>query len=83
MTAMPTRAGAANTAPDPLAIIEWLSGDECHELDDAGLIAELGRRLRKAGLPIDRLTLHLLWKFMTAKSRSRLRAASSAARSKR
>ncbi|WP_218578155.1 adenylate/guanylate cyclase domain-containing protein [Vineibacter terrae] len=42
-----------------LEIIEWLSGDECHELDDAGLIAGLGRRLRSAGLPIDRLSLHL------------------------
>src|SRR5450432_1811181 len=40
-------------------VIEWLIGDECHELDDAGLIAGLGRRLRAAGLPIDRLTLHL------------------------
>src|ERR1700733_1895007 len=59
MTAMPIRAGAANTCLYPLAVIEWLSGDECHELDDAGMIAEFGRRLRKAGLPIDRLTLHL------------------------
>jgi adenylate cyclase len=59
MTAMSIRAGAANTTLDPLAVIEWLSGDECHELDDAGLIAELGRRLREAGLSIDRLTLHL------------------------
>lgn len=40
-------------------VIEWLIGDECHELDDAGLIAGLGRRLRAAGLPLDRLTLHL------------------------
>ena len=40
-------------------LIEWLAGDECHELDDAGLAAGLGRRLRTAGLPIDRLTLHL------------------------
>jgi adenylate cyclase len=42
-----------------LGVIEWLTGNECHELDDAGLIAGLGRRLRAAGLPIDRLTLHL------------------------
>lgn len=41
------------------ALIEWLAGDECHELDDAGLAAGLGQRLRGAGLPIDRLTLHL------------------------
>ena len=40
-------------------LIEWLAGDECHELDDAGLAAGFGRRLRAAGLPIDRLTLHL------------------------
>src|SRR5260370_27350660 len=42
-----------------LAIVEWLSGNECHDLDDAGLIAGLGRRLRAAGLPVDRLSLHL------------------------
>jgi adenylate cyclase len=59
MTVMLARTCAANIILDPLAVIEWLSGDECHELDDAGLIAEFGRRLRKAGLPIDRLTLHL------------------------
>jgi adenylate cyclase len=40
-------------------VIEWLAGDECHEVDDPGLIAGLARRLRAAGLPIDRLTLHL------------------------
>src|SRR6266404_3940958 len=40
-------------------IIEWLAGNECHELDDAGLVAGLGRRLQGAGLPVDRLTLHL------------------------
>lgn len=40
-------------------VIEWLTGDECHELDDAGLVAGLGRRLRAAGLPLDRLALHL------------------------
>jgi adenylate cyclase len=42
-----------------LAIVEWLSSNECHELDDAGLIAGLGRRLRAAGLPVDRISLHL------------------------
>ena len=42
-----------------LDVVEWLSSDDCHELDDAGLIAGLGHRLRAAGLPIDRLTLHL------------------------
>jgi adenylate cyclase len=42
-----------------LDVIEWLAGNDCHELDDAGLIAALGQRLRLIGLPIDRLTLHL------------------------
>jgi adenylate cyclase len=61
MTAMLTGAcrRARSGATDALGVIEWLSGDECHELDDAGLIAGLGRRLRAAGLPLDRLTLHL------------------------
>ncbi|WP_037148844.1 adenylate/guanylate cyclase domain-containing protein [Rhizobium freirei] len=43
-----------------LSLIEWLTGDECHALDEAGLISGLGRRLRALGLPIDRLTLHLM-----------------------
>jgi adenylate cyclase len=43
-----------------LSVIEWLSGDECHALDEAGLIASFGRRLRALGLPLDRLTLHLM-----------------------
>lgn len=46
-------------SPAIIEAIEWLTGDECHELDDAGLVAGLGRRLRAAGLPLDRLTLHL------------------------
>jgi adenylate cyclase len=50
----PSRARSAITG-----LVEWLAGDECHELDDAGLIAGLGRRLWMAGVPIDRLTLHL------------------------
>jgi adenylate cyclase len=40
-------------------IIDWLAGDECHELDDAKLAAELGRRLRATGLPLDHLGLYL------------------------
>jgi adenylate cyclase len=48
-------AGAASIAD----LIEWLAGDECHDLDDAGLAARVGSRLRAAGLPVDRLTLHL------------------------
>ena len=43
----------------PLHVIEWLASDECHHADDAGLIAGLGRQLRAAGLPIDRLVVHL------------------------
>lgn len=43
-----------------LAIIEWLSGDECHALDEAGLVSGLGRRLQALGLPVDRMTLHLM-----------------------
>jgi adenylate cyclase len=43
-----------------LSVLEWLSGDECHAVDEAGLIAGLGRQLRGIGLPIDRLTLHLM-----------------------
>src|SRR5215468_7968041 len=42
-----------------LEIVEWLTGNDCHEQDDAGLIAGLGLRLRGIGLPVDRLALHL------------------------
>jgi len=41
------------------ATIEWLAADECHALDEAALAAELGRRLRSAGLPLDHLGLYL------------------------
>lgn len=41
-------------------LIEWLTGDEAHALDEAGLTFALGRRLRALGLPIDRLVLHLM-----------------------
>jgi adenylate cyclase len=53
-----TDRGGVNTAAT-LNLIEWLTGDECHSLDEAGLVAGLGRRLQAVGLPIDRLTLHL------------------------
>ena len=43
------------TVPDT---IEWLIGAS-HELATADLIRELGLRLRAAGLPVDRLILHL------------------------
>lgn len=42
-----------------LGVIEWLASDDCHDSDDAALLAGLGRRLCAAGLPIDRLALHL------------------------
>jgi adenylate cyclase len=44
---------------EPVEIIEWLAGEECHALDEAGLAAGAGRRLRAAGLPLDWLSLHL------------------------
>ncbi|KAA0690571.1 adenylate/guanylate cyclase domain-containing protein [Neorhizobium sp. P12A] len=50
--------GAVNPAAI-LALIEWLSGDEAHALDEANLIFGLGRRLQAIGLPLDRLALHL------------------------
>lgn len=55
--------GARGRSVDPssiLSILEWLSGDECHSIDEAGLVAGLGKRLRQIGLPVDRLTLHLM-----------------------
>ena len=33
-------------------IVQWLTGDECHELDEAGMAARLGQRLRSAGLSL-------------------------------
>jgi adenylate cyclase len=53
--------GKQHEAPRPAIpeIIEWLAGDECHELDVAGLAAELGRRLKASGLPLDHLGLYL------------------------
>ena len=40
-------------------LIDWLSGDECHELDLSGLASGFGLRLRAAGVPLDRLALHM------------------------
>jgi adenylate cyclase len=53
-----SRSERASTTTSVLAIIEWLGGNECHDLDDAGLIAGLGRRLSDAGLPLDRFSVH-------------------------
>ncbi|WP_409456577.1 adenylate/guanylate cyclase domain-containing protein [Rhizobium lusitanum] len=58
LNARPTRT-SINTAAT-LSLIEWLTGDECHALDEAGLVSGLGRRLQALGLPVDRLTLHLM-----------------------
>lgn len=40
-------------------IIDWLVGDQCHELDLAGLTAGFAVRLLAAGIPLDRFALHL------------------------
>lgn len=50
---------SVNTA-STLSLIEWLTGDECHALDEPGLVSGLGRLLQALGLPVDRLTLHLM-----------------------
>lgn len=39
--------------------IEWLTGDESHDLDAEGLLTGLGLRLRNIGIPLDRLVLHV------------------------
>src|SRR5262249_49866973 len=40
-------------------IVNWLSGCETRPLDEAGLLEALGLRLRAAGIPLDRFTLHI------------------------
>ena len=44
---------------DAGAIIEWLASDECHDLNDAGLVAGLGRTLQAAGVDLQRLGVFL------------------------
>ena len=39
--------------------IEWLAGDESHDLDAQGLLTGLGLRLRRIGIPLDRLVVHV------------------------
>lgn len=51
--------GRRTLMPAMSEIIEWLAGDECHELDSARLATELGCRLRATGLPLDHLGLYL------------------------
>jgi adenylate cyclase len=53
------------TAPKESAagLLSWLNGAEARTLDEAGLVAAFGPRLRQAGLPVDQLaalrwTLH-------------------------
>jgi adenylate cyclase len=57
-TAISPPSKPASMSASAVAIIEWLGGNECHGLDDAALVGELGRRLSLAGLPLDRLSLH-------------------------
>lgn len=40
-------------------VIEWLNSGEADGLDHASLLSALGSRLRRAGLMVDRLVLHL------------------------
>lgn len=54
-----TEDGGRPPMPVICEIIDWLAGDECHELDDGELAAELGRRLRATGLALDHLGLYL------------------------
>jgi adenylate cyclase len=54
----PERAGTA-ARESASEIIEWLASDECYALDEAGLIAGLGNRIRAGGLPLDCIVLHL------------------------
>jgi len=42
-----------------LESIEWLTGDESHDLDAQRLLSGLGLRLRRIGIPLDRLVLHV------------------------
>ncbi|HTD29574.1 MAG TPA: adenylate/guanylate cyclase domain-containing protein [Xanthomonadaceae bacterium] len=42
-----------------LESIEWLTGDESHDLGAEELLAGLGLRLRRIGIPLDRLVVHL------------------------
>lgn len=51
--------GTGDTTETVHDIVGWLSGSDSYELDEAGLVAALGGRLRAAGLPLDRLTLHI------------------------
>jgi adenylate cyclase len=53
----PSPKPASNAAGRP--VIEWLNSGVADGLDHASLLSALGSRLRRAGLMIDRLVLHL------------------------
>ena len=56
LTSRPSTTVRRSRTAAALDLVEWLVGDECHGLDDAGLAAELGRRIarhRHAGRPAD------------------------------
>jgi adenylate cyclase len=40
-------------------LIEWLTSDECHDLDASMALCRLGSLLRKAGVPVDLVAFHL------------------------
>lgn len=44
----PKAAGHAVSVGALLSIIEWLSGDECHALDEAGLVSGLAAGFRRS-----------------------------------
>ena len=44
LTSRPSTTVRLSRPAASLDLVEWLVGDECHDLDDAGLAAELGRR---------------------------------------
>lgn len=46
-------------ALDVIHIVEWLASDVCHDCSLTELIEGLGEHLNAAGLPVDRLVLHL------------------------
>lgn len=44
---------------DPAPVARWLTGDGFVEASTTGFIEKLAKRLRRAGLPVDRMTTHL------------------------
>jgi adenylate cyclase len=56
-----TRTTGAQEIPEHrlFGLIEWLSGNECRDFDEAGLIRGLGGRLRALPHPVDCVALYL------------------------